>query len=101
MEPPHHGLRTGVEVDYNVVDSYWIPARVEDTRTTATEEVVCVRFTIGAVDVLHVLDLRVRSHRARLAPLGMHTYSFSECTTCTFGSLYFLNGMDAPLSLPC
>lgn len=61
-------LRPGVEVDYNVVDAYWLPARV----VLAAEggSLVAVRFAVGGADVTHAVDTCAPGVAARFAAVG-------------------------------
>lgn len=68
-----HRLQVGHEVDYSPCSGglFWLPARVEDTLDGGA--VIKVRFSAGAADVTHTLDLRNGAHVARLSPAGERT----------------------------
>ena len=61
-------LRVGDEVDYNPIDGFWVPARVE-----ALEDgpVALLRFRAGAACVSHRVDVAVAAERLRIASAGV------------------------------
>ncbi len=63
-----HGLSVGVEVDYNVVDGFWILARVESCSVDGS--ILLLRFSCGLREVSHCLSLRRPQDARRIAPAG-------------------------------
>ncbi len=59
------GLSVGDEVDYNVVDGFWVPARVE--RVEEGGGLLLLRFVCGCNDVLHRVYLSRAGDARRVA----------------------------------
>lgn len=62
------GLRTGVEIDYEAVPSFWVPGRVE--HASKDERFLAIKFSLGAIEVSHVVDITRKRHARRIAPAG-------------------------------
>lgn len=56
-------LAVGDEVDYNVVDGFWVPARVQSIDAAN----VRLRFAVGQLDVCHRLDVSSPQDAKRLS----------------------------------
>jgi hypothetical protein len=59
------GLSVGDEVDYNVADGFWVPARVE--RVDENGHGLVLRFAVGSNDLQHRVDLSRAGDARRIA----------------------------------
>lgn len=66
-----HRLVPGDELDYRPLDNCWLPARVEQVSNDGS--LLSVRFSCGAADLLHTLDLKYEEDLKRVAAAGTRT----------------------------
>ncbi len=64
-----HKLTLGSEVDYNCVDEYWVPARVEAVEAD-DGHILRLRFRVGVADVTHRVDLSAPADVVKVAAAG-------------------------------
>jgi hypothetical protein len=68
---PSLGLALGDEVDYNAVDGFWVPARVQGAEGGGAA--LLLRFAVGGVDVCHRVDAAVPAEARRISAAGACT----------------------------